>query len=421
MRTAYWETEASASTGLVSIILPTHNRAGMIGRAIASVLRQTYPHWELIVVDDASTDDTALVASRFGDPRILYVALPVNCGHPSRPRNIGWMLARGLYIAYIDDDNAWRPNHLERLVGACAAYPEAAGAYGGRCNHAPDGTTENIVDPQRTIDTGDGLHRRDLIAFMPEMWTEINFTNEDIEFWSRLRERHPVGLVWVPEVLSDYYIHDGNRYSNHWLNMRRYDTSYFQRHAARLDDPARWQAQADLIAELAPARVLDAGCGRGWTVRTLLERGISAWGADPAPALATLSLIGDRYVRASADCLPFPDGAFDSVLCADVLAHIPEPFVMRSLRELLRVCGGVLVAAINCSDPTGEGHLTIRPRDWWHDQFIAAGAEPACDLESVLGRKLGDLDLCIYRSRSMPLLSESTAADTCARTLEPAR
>lgn len=365
--------------GLVSVILPTYNRAELIDRAIASVVAQSYSAWELIVVDDASTDATAAVVAQFNDPRIAYLRLPINCGHPSRPRNIGWQLARGTYIAYIDDDNAWRSQHLARLVAAADGNPEAAGAYGGRCHHLPDGQTEEIVDPNHGIDTGDGLHRRDLLALLPEMWTETNFTNEDLEFWARLRQRHPVGLVWVPEVLSDYFIHDGNRYFNHWLNFRRYDAGYFQRNAATLDDPERWQALAALILERQPRAVLDVGCGRGWVVRALRERGVAAWGVDAAAALRELSLISPYWLQAPADRLPFADGQFDVVLCAHTLEHIPEPFIGRSLRELLRVCGRQLVAVIDCGDATSEGHVTIRPAAWWAAQLHAAGATAVLD------------------------------------------
>lgn len=371
-------------TSLVSVILPTHNRAEVIGRAIQSVLAQSYPYWELIVVDDASTDQTESVVRGFGDRRIHYLRLPVNCGHPSRPRNIGWLLARGVYIAYIDDDNAWRPLHLERLVAAADANASAAGAYGGRCHHAQDGTVEDIVDPEHGIDTGDGLHRRDLIELLPEMWTETSFTNEDKEFWGRLRSRHPVGLVWVPEVLSDYYIHDGNRYFQHWMNFRRYDAGYYTRNAPFLDDPERCRAMVDLVARLGATTVLDVGCGRGWAVRALREHGFHAWGIDPAPALADLTVVPEFHLRAAADGLPFATGCFDLVLCSDVLAHIPEAFVQRSLREMLRVSGGYLVALVDCVDPTKEGHLTMRPRHWWLHQLQDAGAEPAPEREAEL-------------------------------------
>ncbi len=383
------------STPLVSVILPTFNRAGLLRRAIQSVIQQTYRHWELIVVDDASTDHTSQVVASFDDPRLYTLRLPINCGHPSRPRNMGWMMARGVYIAYIDDDNAWRPNHLAALVAAAEANPAAAGAYGGRCHHLPDGTTEDIVDPNHGIDTGDGLHRRDLIALLPEMWTETNFTNEDMEFWARLRQRHRVGLVWVPEVLSDYYIHDGNRFNTHWLNFRRYNRDYYLGNAAWLDNPDRLNSYVETASRLGAQRVLDVGCGRGWVVEALRAGGVDAWGVDPSPYLAGLSRIQPYHIRASADRLPFDAGAFDVVLCTDVLAHIPEPFVERSLREMVRVCRGAFVAAVDCADPTKQGHTTMRPRAWWVERLAEVGLEP---MPEMPGRLMPDgLELIIAR------------------------
>lgn len=366
---------------LVSVILPTFNRADLLARAVGSVIAQTYPNWELIVVDDASTDHSRQVIYGFADPRVYYVRLPVNCGHPARPRNIGWLLARGTYIAYIDDDNAWRPVHLERLVAAAEAHPEAAGAYGGRCHHMPDGEIEEIIDQDHGIDTGDALHRHDLLQVMPEMWSETNFTHEDVEFWSRLRQRHPAGLVWVPEILSDYYIHNGNHYYSHRRNLRRYDAGYFNRNAARLDEPARWRSYVDLVTRLGARRVLDVGCGRGWTVRALRRLGFDAYGVDPAPVLSELTVIPGHLVRTTADLLPFPAEAFDTVLCTDMLTHIPEPFLDRSLREIARVCGHYLVLAIDCADPTKEGHCTVRSRSWWLERLSGLGIEPVPDLD----------------------------------------
>lgn len=397
---------------LVSVILPTHNRAELLARAVSSVIAQTYANWELIVVDDASTDHSRQVVYGFVDPRVYYVRLPVNCGHPARPRNIGWLLARGTYVAYIDDDNAWRPMHLERLVAAAEAHPEAIGAYGGRCHHIPDGRTEEIVDPDHGIDTGDALHRRDLIQIMPEMWSEENFTHEDVEFWGRLRRRHAGGLVWAPEVLSDYYIHAGNRYYSRWLNLRRYDSGYFSRNAAWLDEPVRWRGYVDVVTRLGARRVLDVGCGRGWLVRALRRMGVDAYGVDPSPALSELTVIREHFVRTTADLLPFPNAAFDAVLCTDTLAHIPEPFLDRSLREIARVCGRSLVLAIDCADPTREGHLTMRPRSWWLERLSGLGITPLPDRDQRMpGPPEAGLELIICDTSAVNGAPLERAAD----------
>ncbi|HBY93439.1 MAG TPA: hypothetical protein DEP84_05635, partial [Chloroflexi bacterium] len=158
------------------------------------------------------------------------------------------------------------------------------------------------------------------------------------------------------------------------------------------------------VTRLEPARVLDVGCGRGWAVRALRERGISAWGIDSSPSLAALTVIPGAFIRATADRLPFANGMFDVVLCTDVLAHIPDRFVARTLRDLVRVCGGYLVATIDCVDPTKEGHLTIRPRRWWLERLVEAGAEPVSALEDNLERervcqRRDGLELVVCRTR----------------------
>ena len=94
---------------LVSVIMPTYNRAGLIGRAVHSVIRQTFRDWELIVIDDASTDDTLTVLYELQkkDSRIVVIHNAVNQCHVSKILNHGLAVARGVYIARIDDDDYW--------------------------------------------------------------------------------------------------------------------------------------------------------------------------------------------------------------------------------------------------------------------------------------------------------------------------
>src|SRR5438067_1214020 len=97
-------------TPLFSVIVPTYNRAYVLWRALLSVLAQTEPRWELLVVDDGSTDDTSRLLEEFRDPRIRVVTTP-NRG-PSAARNQGAQLAQARYLAYLDSDNTWRPEFL---------------------------------------------------------------------------------------------------------------------------------------------------------------------------------------------------------------------------------------------------------------------------------------------------------------------
>lgn len=124
--------EGSVSEELVSIIMPACNCEAFIGEAIRSVLAQSYDNWELIIVDDASSDGTPSVAKDFArqDSRICYTRLPVNSG-PAEARNKAMEEAKGRYFAFLDCDDLWFPEKLSRQIGlmrtegytfTCTAY-----------------------------------------------------------------------------------------------------------------------------------------------------------------------------------------------------------------------------------------------------------------------------------------------------------
>lgn len=101
----------------VSVIIPTYNRAHLIGRSIQSVLDQTYRDFEIIVVDDGSTDNTENVVKTFNDSRIRHIKHKDNRGG-SAARNTGIKLAKGGYIAFQDSDDEWLPTKLEKQMKA---------------------------------------------------------------------------------------------------------------------------------------------------------------------------------------------------------------------------------------------------------------------------------------------------------------
>jgi GT2 family glycosyltransferase len=113
---------------LISIITPAFNRAHLIGETIKSVLRQTFTDWELIVVDDGSTDDTGAVVSRFNDARIRCLR-QARAG-ATAARNHGLSQARGELILFLDSDDVMLPHSLGTLCATLAAHPEAGCAYG---------------------------------------------------------------------------------------------------------------------------------------------------------------------------------------------------------------------------------------------------------------------------------------------------
>ena len=105
-------------TPKLSIVIATYNRSRVLRHAIWSVVKSTFTDWELIVVGDACTDDTSACVESFADPRIRYVNLAVNCGDQSGPNNHGISLARGRYIAFLNHDDLYLPDHLATCVTA---------------------------------------------------------------------------------------------------------------------------------------------------------------------------------------------------------------------------------------------------------------------------------------------------------------
>jgi len=113
--------------GLVSVVVPTRNRAQRLPGAVASVLDQTYRHLEVVIVNDASTDATAEVIEDLADrdERIRVVHLPRRRGAPGA-RNAGVVAATGEFVALLDDDDRWLPEKVERQVAWLRAHPREA-------------------------------------------------------------------------------------------------------------------------------------------------------------------------------------------------------------------------------------------------------------------------------------------------------
>lgn len=109
---------AGVTTGspAVSVVIATYNRPAALRHAIESVRAGTFTDWELIVVGDACTDDTAECVSAFADPRIRFVNLAERSGYQSGPNNHGVALARGRYIAFLNHDDLYLPDHLAVCV-----------------------------------------------------------------------------------------------------------------------------------------------------------------------------------------------------------------------------------------------------------------------------------------------------------------
>jgi glycosyltransferase involved in cell wall biosynthesis len=102
----------------ISVVITTFNRASLLGRCLDSVFAQTFTDFEVIVVDDASTDETSQVLSRYVDPRLVAVRLEKNAGAPAHPRNVGIARARSALLFIFDSDDTMAPECLSTFVDA---------------------------------------------------------------------------------------------------------------------------------------------------------------------------------------------------------------------------------------------------------------------------------------------------------------
>lgn len=122
----------ASNNPMVSVVIPTYNRADTVARAIRSVLTQTFEDWELVVVDDDSADDTEKVVASFGDSRIHYIRHEHNRGQ-SAAQNTGIQSSRGTYVAFLDSDDEWLPEKLAKVLDRFEASTNDVGlVYSGK-------------------------------------------------------------------------------------------------------------------------------------------------------------------------------------------------------------------------------------------------------------------------------------------------
>lgn len=133
----------------VSVIIPTYNRSSLVKEAVESVLAQSFKNFELIVVDDGSTDDTRDVIEKISDDRLKYFYKD-NGGHCSS-RNYGFIKAKGQYVALLDHDDLWPKNYLEIMVDRLQARDQYNFAYTRVLLLQEDGKTKPFAREERYI------------------------------------------------------------------------------------------------------------------------------------------------------------------------------------------------------------------------------------------------------------------------------
>lgn len=265
----------AARSPAVSIILPTFDRAHLLGRALDSVLAQSWSDFELLVVDDASRDHTREVVAGRGDRRIRYLRLEHNVG-PAAARNRGIAAARGRYFAFQDSDDEWMPAKLARQVVALEERPSLGMVYCDMVrvhrngvetpHHSPALSRGRWIDPRTGFYGAFGLgiqsaviRRAALEAVGP--FDERYRCFEDLDLFLRLSSRWE--CLCIEEPLVRYYETGGQ--TSQWQAELRARRGLLRRHGAALwtESPGFVLREGALVA----GRTLLRGLGRSWLGR----------------------------------------------------------------------------------------------------------------------------------------------------------
>lgn len=196
----------------VSVLIPCFNASNYLAITIESALAQTYPDFEVIVIDDGSTDDSAAIAARYP---VTLLRNWRNMGQAAA-LNTGLAHASCDYVAFLDADDLWHPTKLSRCVAALDSNPDAVLAYTNGFAVNSNGVEDHgysLVKPGHVVPDADGMllncvidcpaqvvaRRREIEYFTPGM------QSNDHDMWVRMRERGP--FVFVDEPLSFYRKH----------------------------------------------------------------------------------------------------------------------------------------------------------------------------------------------------------------------
>ncbi|ASO22913.1 glycosyltransferase involved in cell wall biosynthesis [Actinoalloteichus hoggarensis] len=201
----------------VVVVIPTYRRPERLARAVRSVLDQTVTDVEIMVVDDGGGELGVLP----DDPRLTVLTLAANHGSCGLPRNVAIRLSRSPFVAFLDDDNTWRPDHLERTLRQLHAGSGLV--YTAVRRIREDGSQLDVLgrdfsrrahSDDSWVDANSIVARRSArLRFDP--WARPKWVNpkEDWELVHRLSRR--VVVTYVPVVTVDYAVHDGS-YFTEW-------------------------------------------------------------------------------------------------------------------------------------------------------------------------------------------------------------
>ena len=342
----------SAAPNLVSVIMPAYNGGRYLAQAIESLFAQTYADWELVFVDDGSTDDTAAIAQSYTDPRIRYT-YQANAGQAAA-LNRGLDLARGEFITTLDADDWLTSDSLEARVEKLQSDPELAAVYGDGFFCTPEGKQikrfrsllpelpEGDVYPDLIstpfFGTGAGImQRRSALERFGIRYDSSIFWCQDYDFYLRLAEVGQFGRVDVPVVW--YRQHDANMTST--MPSDRRIGSLFRTKVRVLESPRFPQVPLEARRRFFYELLRNELYGRIPLQNRILDSpGFAALPAADRSRL--LRLVGVGYVangaelEFAADCIGRARKVFPSDIKSQVLAFLLK-LDIRLARQAVRI------------------------------------------------------------------------------------
>ena len=218
----------------VSVIIPAFNAADTLVEAVSSAVNGTHKHLEILIVDDCSTDGTAIVGAKLAreDSRIQYFRNPQNYG-VSKSRNLMIYRATGEYVAFLDSDDTWEPNKLEFCLKMLAENPEVKAVAhalryldkrGNKLSYVATYPTTK-AEMQQIKETGESpwVFPSSVVVDRSILLSEGGFAEdwpvgEDTELFTKIAQKH--GLLAAKEPLGNYRIRGNSLTDKHWLKKR---------------------------------------------------------------------------------------------------------------------------------------------------------------------------------------------------------
>lgn len=294
------------SEPVVSVVIPTRNRCHLLKETVSSVSRQTILDWELIVVDDASADDTWSWLRGLKDPRLRPVRLERH-SERSEARNVGLDAAKGRFVLFLDDDDLLAEGALRAHLGSLEPYPAAIASIGGYFLLDPTGSRRPVRIVRRgTVRriwhdvlfgwmaiSGQCLFRTQCIRAV-NGWNRAYNIAEDHELWMRLGRLGAV--VLMPDIVVTYRVHEGQ-----WrpANLDQIMSEIREQAVGKVDSAERTQSERILQAR-ADARVAYEHYKRGETGKALR---FYAKAAFSVPNLLLSPLTRPLILRPAVGCL----------------------------------------------------------------------------------------------------------------------